>query len=548
MGFERLLRPFREARVLYEDAGLLVVDKPFGLPVHGGNVADGDDLVTRLAARASALGADGYLGVHQRLDKETSGVLLFTRRREANAAIADEMEARRVRRTYVAGVEASAASRLGPAFRLEHRLLPVKGGPTRVVHQGGQLARTTGRLLERVGDRALLELSPETGRKHQLRAQLARVGAPVAGDSVYGGAPFDRLLLHALTLELPGSGQRFQSPLPREFSSWLAGRDIELGSGAELAAVLEDAACRRWPLRDRTQAFRWVNGAGDGAPGIIVDVYGDFAVLDVSSDAAAERSAEIAALLIDAGALGVYLKRRVRGDVRRADLDRQAPEAPIAGRAAPPELEVGEGPWRFGVRLDHGLSTGLFLDQRDNRALVHALGGGGRVLNLFAYTCSFSVAAASAGAETTSVDLSATALDQGRRNFERNGLAARGHRFVREDVTAWLPRAARRGERFDLIVLDPPSFATMGKRTFRVASDYADVAAAALRLLSPGGRLLAVTNHRKTRPSDLRRVLHTAARAAGRELEQLKDLPSPLDCPPDAGGPSPSKSALLTVV
>src|SRR6185503_20361169 len=116
------------------------------------------------------------------------------------------------------------------------------------------------------------------------------------------------------------------------------------------------------------------------------------------------------------------------------------------------------------------------------------------VLNLFSYTCSFSVAAALGGASTTvSIDLSSRALERGRENFARNGIPpGREHRLLREEVRAWLVRARRRGEKYDLIVLDPPTFAsTEGKNSFRSVKDYAEVARDALCLLAPSGALLA---------------------------------------------------------
>jgi len=147
-----------------------------------------------------------------------------------------------------------------------------------------------------------------------------------------------------------------------------------------------------------------------------------------------------------------------------------------------------------------------------------------------------------------SVDLSARALGWAKENFELNGIDLAPHRFVRQDVLAWLERATRRGERFEVIVLDPPTFAH-GDRgaTFTVARDYRAVAARAMGLLTRAGHLLAVTNHRRTTLERLRRLLHAAARDAGRTVSGMKDLPSPFDCPPWFEGPFPSKSILVTV-
>jgi 23S rRNA (cytosine1962-C5)-methyltransferase len=120
--------------------------------------------------------------------------------------------------------------------------------------------------------------------------------------------------------------------------------------------------------------------------------------------------------------------------------------------------------------------------------------------------------------------------------------------LLRDDALKWLARARRRRERFDLIVLDPPTFASSGRgRHFSVERDYVTAARDALALLSPGGRLLAVVNYRGVSQAALRRVLHEAVRQAGRSLRQMKDIASPLDCPPIYGEPYPSRSVLVTV-
>src|SRR5690606_10848358 len=180
---------------------------------------------------------------------------------------------------------------------------------------------------------------------------------------------------------------------------------------------------------------------------------------------------------------------------------------------------------RLGVDLADGLSAGRFVDQRDNRARVRAASRGLRVLNLFAYTCSFSVAAALGGArEVVSVDLSKRALERGKRNFELNGLPLEPHRFVVDAAVKWLKRAARRGQSFDLAIVDPPSFSTSGKGTFSVASGYLGLLEGGFDVLGKGAKLLAVTNHQKTSQAQLRAMLGKAARAKGREIVSLKSL------------------------
>ncbi|HEY3666198.1 MAG TPA: class I SAM-dependent methyltransferase [Polyangiaceae bacterium] len=549
MAFDALFPAFRAERILYDQGGLLIVDKPPGVVVHGGDEQQAGDLISRLKSVLSARGEGDYLGVHQRLDVGTSGALAFTRDTALNAAIAEQMEGHAVERAYVAVIaHGPGKSVLRDAGSLEQRL-ETKQGRTRVVKSGGQHALTHYRILERVRDRALIELRPETGRTHQLRVQLAHAGAPIVGDSQYSGAPAERLFLHARDLVFKTPSVRCSAKVPGSFADALHARAPSLGSPERMREALADAGCLRAPLVSVSQAFRVVNDSGDGLPGVCVDRYGDFAVLSLSSDEASARAQELADLLFEYGARGVYLKQRARADLRREAHAELAPKAPIAGLPVPGELIVQENHARFGVTLDEGLSSGLFLDQRDNRRKIAAFCGGRRVLNLFSYTCSFSVYAALASAErVTSVDLSGPALARGRENFKLNGLDPEAHSFVQTDALEWLVRAGKRGERFGVVILDPPSFSTSGKgKTFRVADGYQRALALVFGVLEPGGRVLAVTNHRKTSVLAFRKIAHDAARDAGREITQLKDLSSQLDCPPGPNGPFPAKSVLITV-
>jgi 23S rRNA (cytosine1962-C5)-methyltransferase len=280
----------------------------------------------------------------------------------------------------------------------------------------------------------------------------------------------------------------------------------------------------------------------------VLDLYDDWVVLGVDAELAPEMEAELARRCIELGARGVYVKRRIRADLRRAAPDALAPPAPIAGEPVPSDFTVTEHGLVFCVKLNAGLSTGLFIDQRDNRRRVFEAARGVRMLNLFAYTCGFGVAAAVGGAaETVNVDVSRRALEIGRLNYAASSIAEGAHRFVAAEALAWLRRAVKRGERFDLVVLDPPSFGTAGRRTFRVPGDYQTAASAALALLRPGGTLLAVTNHRGTTRARLRSILRAAAAGAGRALVKLADLPPAPDFRPGMLEEPVSKSVLVTV-
>jgi 23S rRNA (cytosine1962-C5)-methyltransferase len=179
----------------------------------------------------------------------------------------------------------------------------------------------------------------------------------------------------------------------------------------------------------------------------------------------------------------------------KQNADRIAPVLLSGDAALPATAVVSEATVKYALDFAAGYSHGLFLDQRANRAFVRRIAPK-RLLNTFAYTCSFSVVAALAGAETLSVDLSKKSLDRGRENFPLNGLdAEKGHRFIADDVMDVLPRLARRGEKFDCIILDPPTFSRGNQgRRWQVEDHFEDLLNAALELTEPGARLLLSTN------------------------------------------------------
>jgi 23S rRNA (cytosine1962-C5)-methyltransferase len=318
-------------------------------------------------------------------------------------------------------------------------------------------------------------------------------------------------------------------------------------SASSLVVQLHHAHARRAELAASADCYR-VHDAGElELPGITVERYGDFAVVHDYVDLDGKRAQEVARAVCELGAKGVYRKRRMRGDPRK-DVTRQQLEVPIAGESAPTEFTVSEHGRRFAVRLADGPATGLFIDQRDNRDRVQALSRGKNVLNLFCYTGSFSIAAGLGGAnKVTSIDNTRAALRRVDRNLHLNGIAGPGHRLLRADAVEWLGRAVRRGERFDLVVLDPPTFSSGTTRTFRAREQYESMLGDCLRLLSPGGRLLAVSNDRGTSREVFDRTLRFAVERVGRELLSLEAPPLPVDCPLGNDPEAATKSRLVSV-
>jgi 23S rRNA (cytosine1962-C5)-methyltransferase len=324
-------------------------------------------------------------------------------------------------------------------------------------------------------------------------------------------------------------------------------------TGNDLRALLEGARERRatWGLPSpETTAYRLFHGAADGLEALTVDVYGEWLVASLYTEQRGPREESWLDALAGLGFRGVYLKHRPKqaNELRAEERLARAPEGAVRGEDAPAAFEILEGTIPYEVRLGDGLSTGIFLDQRDNRARITRLAHGKRVLNLFAYTCAFGVAAARGGAlATTNIDVAVPVLERGKENYLRAGLTLEGHRFFARDALETLPKLARRGEAFEIVALDPPSYASVkGKGRFNVEQDYSELVRLALSVLSPGGTLLACTNHHRLGEKDLETGIRAAASALGRGLNSLEFVAPPADFPCLAGRPGHLKSALVS--
>ena len=514
---------WQEAWVLHRDEHLLVVDKPAGMATQ----ASEDPEVVDLRARLAKWLGGTTLGLAHPADRDASGVVLLSLGKQASRSLAEQL-ARGLRRTWVVGLGGDSTPRIDGV-------------------QAERIARRQERSLWRLTTAA---------RSQPLRRQLADLGRPIAGDRENEGPPASRLLLHAETVRLvhPAASDTLglEAALPAAFERWLDGSAERLPEhGDELRRRLAEAIDRRYGVARRgdTDAFRLVHGGGDDLPGIELDLYGEHAVLALRSDEACSSREAILDAVEELGVRGIYVKLRPRQanvvvDTRRDEL---APRHALRGDDAPDPLVVREGGIEYRVRLGDGLSTGIFLDQRRTREQVRASSGGKRVLNLFAYHGAFSVAAALGGAAATvSVDAAQPALDAAREALVATGADMDRHELVCDDVLAFLERSRRRRRDFDLVLLDPPSYATTKRSRFRAERDYRSLAAAALPCVASGGLLLACTNHRGIVQAKLRRQLRDAARDAGVTLA-MRDLAPPIDFPPPPGRPPHLKTVLAEV-
>jgi 23S rRNA (cytosine1962-C5)-methyltransferase len=263
--------------------------------------------------------------------------------------------------------------------------------------------------------------------------------------------------------------------------------------------LIARAVKRRAPLgaRGDLNAYRLLHGVGDSVPGLSVDRYGQLLVIHADSAPLLEEwVAQLRAHLEESFAAAyVKLHPRRTGCVRPDLVKRLAPEEPLWGKPVE-SATVQEYGVRYLIRPAAGLSVGLFLDMREVRQYLRSSVSGRSVLNLFAYTCAFGVCATlGGGSRVVNLDLSRPHLEWGKANYELNGCAVDGRDFIYGDAFDWLVRFVRRSWRFDLVIIDPPSFSST---PFSVTRDYPGLVAAASRVVSPGGTLLAATNHAAT--------------------------------------------------
>ena len=273
---------------------------------------------------------------------------------------------------------------------------------------------------------------------------------------------------------------------------WFVSTDKVTFNQAFFEALFRQAKEKRsaYYQDELTTAFRLFNQEGDGFGGLTVDLYGDYAVFSwynsyvyqirkVISEAFRQVFPEV---------LGAYEKIRFKG------LDYES--AYVYGQEAPEFFTVLENGVLYQVFMNDGLMTGIFLDQHEVRgSLVDGLAMGKSLINMFSYTAAFSVAATMGGAsQTTSVDLAKRSRELSQAHFQANGISTDDHRFIVMDVFEYFKYAKRKALTYDVIVLDPPSFARNKKQTFSVAKDYHKLISQSLEILNPGGIIIASTN------------------------------------------------------
>jgi 23S rRNA (cytosine1962-C5)-methyltransferase len=510
--------------ILYQDDHLLAVNKPAGILVHPDQTDDpaSPDLVTALKKQTGL----NYLGLHQRLDREVSGVILFATAKEVNPVLARLFEGREVEKEYLAIVASTPKNTKG-SINAQLSPKPDKNGRYLTVKTGGVTALTHYQVeaVSPAQNYSLVRLGLETGRTHQLRAHLAHIGCPMVGDTLYGGKLFPRLLLHAVRLSLPhpvrGKTLELNAPPPSFFTGF--SENVELseldlleklnadGLKAILAKanreglikLLQLAQSRRLPLYNDPEntAYRLVNASADGLPDFTLDRFDNVLILSFY-DPIIDQNHPLVAVLSEAinevwQDYSLYVKFRPR-TAARLNEEETATVAPTAPRFGVPiaEILIRENNLNYVIKPPAGLSVGLFLDMREMRGRVQVWAEGKTVLNCFSYTCGFGVAAIAGGAKRVlNLDAARAVLEWGKENYRANGFTLADYDFVDGDVFDWLGRFGRKDQQFDMVILDPPSYATTKKTRFAADKNYADLVKLAAPVVAPGGLLIAASNH-----------------------------------------------------
>jgi 23S rRNA (cytosine1962-C5)-methyltransferase len=521
--------------VIFEDDHLLVVNKPPGWNTHSPAPHAGEGIYEWLKNREPRW---AKLAIIHRLDKETSGLMLFSKTTEGNRSLTQQFTKGNVRKEYIL-----QSQNAPPNSKMVVRSILKRAGERYVSERGsvsGAEAETEFEVIGKDASRTVIVARPRTGRTHQIRVHASENGFPIDGDALYGGAVWGRLCLHARKLE-------FTHPISGEAIKFEAAQDFSIPPWA----LLRDAIISP----EETDSFRNLHGGSDGLPGVYVDRYADFALAQTPKPLTDQQSRTIADSFASTGLYQKITTPHVRGKAPQESSPQHFSGAKTAG-----PYSIKENGARYEVSFSEGYSVGIFLDQRDNRRRLLAnyvapdfwvQDGGLRnaeVLNTFAYTCAFSVCAALSGARVTSLDLSKKYLDWGRRNFQLNGIDPAGHDFIYGDVFDWLKRFAKKQRQFDVVLLDPPTFSKSKESgIFRAEEDYPRLIADALKVLKPGGVLFASSNAARWTPEDFVTSVRAAIAKSGRKILREQYVPQPPDFPIGKAEPAYLKTIWLKV-
>lgn len=448
----------------------LAFDKPFGIRTH--RVADGqlgfvDYLNEKLGKQ--------LLVVH-RLDKETSGVILFAENKDTARQLSELFEQQSIKKTYY--------------FLTDQKIEKTELSVSSHIEKQGDFfisssdkesnSETDFSFVKTEGAYYLWEARPKTGKPHQIRLHARQCGIPILGDSEHGGSAYFRLALHAARIEFN-----------------LHGRDYCITSAVTpMRSLIEESVLHKLRLLkfESDDCYRAIH---DDRHDYRADIFASrLWVYDYSREGLTQKTTEELTEFANSHGLTPIIRRMLDRGQGVGGLEKNT----LLTESTEP-WTVQENGVRFSLKTDAGFSPGLFLDQRENRLWVRKNSQQKKVLNLFSYTGGFSVNAALGGAaQVCTVDVSRKFLDWSQENFQLNKIDPAQHEFYAQDTLVFLKGSIKRQRRWDLIICDPPTFGRSRDSIWKLESDLPDLAELLLGCLEKNGQILFTCNlERKTR-------------------------------------------------
>lgn len=461
----------------------IAVNKGFGFRTH--RVSDGQfGLVEYLSEKLQK-----ELFVVHRLDKETSGLILFAKTKMAAQKLSSLFENHSIQKIYLLLTDKNIAdTKLSVDGHIdkEDNQFVLKPNLT-------SNSKTDFQFLKKLGNFSLWQATPETGKPHQIRLHAKKAGIPILGDKDHGGSPFFRLCLHAenLSFEYDSRKIELKSEAPALFATEPANNYETF-----LQACLEK---RTWFYNiPEQESFRLVHIESEK---IRADKFADHLwIYDYTDKGLTDPEKESIRKFSESQKLKLVIRHMLDRGSGVGGLEKKT----INTTTAEENWIAREENLKFVLKTNSGFSPGVFLDQRENRAWVRKNSQEKTVLNLFSYTSGFSVAAALGEAsKVTTVDVSAKFLSWSRENFAANEIDEKAHEFFTQDCLLFLKGSVKRKRQWDLIICDPPTFGRSKDSVWKIERDLPEMAELMLACVPKNGKILFTCNYEKMNRDEL---------------------------------------------
>lgn len=462
----------------------LVVNKGFGHRTH--RVSDGQfGLVEYLSEKLNST-----LFVVHRLDKETSGLILFAKSKAAAQKLSEMFEAHQIQKTYLFLTDQTHTENQmtieAHIDKDENSFVIKKDLPSN--------SKTKFQFLKKLGPHFLWQAFPETGKPHQIRLHAEKAAIPILGDKDHGGSPFFRMALHAEKLSFQYHDRKFElkSEIPTLFSE-----SSENNYCSFLQACFEKR--NSFYNINSNESYRLLHIESER---IRADIFKDHLwIYDYTNKGLSDSEKDYIRQFASNNKLNCVIRHMLDRGAGVGGLEKKTLES---SQSIEESWTADEEKIHYVLKSNSGFSPGLFLDQRENRNWVHQNSQGKNVLNLFSYTCGFSVTAALGKAlKVTTVDVSAKFLNWGRENFQANQIDDKAHEFFAQDCMLFLKGSVKRNRQWDLIVCDPPTFGRSKDSVWKIEKDLPELAQLMLKCVSKKGKILFTCNYEKMNRDEL---------------------------------------------